>query len=120
MNYYKQMKFDICLMNPPYSTTSNNIHLNFADKVNEISNKQVSIFPISFITKQGIKSQDIYKEKWQNELISVEEVPSSLFVGTSMPNCGIYVFNKDKNEENISNTTYFTNYYRIIWLYETK
>ena len=95
------MKFDICLMNPPYSTTSNNIHLNFADKVNEISNKQVSIFPISFITKQGIKSQDIYKEKWQNELISVEEVPSSLFVGTSMPNCGIYVFNKDKNEENI-------------------
>jgi len=97
-----EKKFDIVLMNPPYSVTSDNIHLKFADKVNEIANKQVSIFPISFITKHGIKSQDVYKEKWQNKLISVEEVDSKLFVGTSMPNCGIYVFNKDKKENNIN------------------
>ena len=33
----KRKKFDICLMNPPYSTTSDNIHLKFVDKINEIS-----------------------------------------------------------------------------------
>lgn len=96
------MKFDICLMNPPYSTTSDNIHLKFVDKINEISIQQVVIFPISFITKQNIKSQIFYKEKWNNILISIEEVPSTLFIGTSMPNCGIYYFNNIKNTDTIS------------------
>ena len=95
------MKFDICLMNPPYATKSNNMHLKFVDRVNDICNKQVSIFPISFVKKHGIKSQDIYKEKFSLYLSEVEEVPSSLFTGTHMQNCGIYVFNKNKNKNNI-------------------
>ena len=94
-------KFDIVLMNPPYSSTSDNIHLKFVDKANEIANSQVSIFPISFITKQNIKSQDEYKDKLQDKLVSVEEVQSSLFIGTAMANCGIYYFNDNKQEENI-------------------
>ena len=96
------MKFDICLMNPPYATSGNNIHLKFVDRINDISNEQVSIFPISLVKNHGIKSQDIYKEKLSKYLSEVEEVPSSLFIGTSMQNCGIYVFNKDKKENNIS------------------
>lgn len=96
------MKFDICLMNPPYATKSNNMHLKFVDRINDISNKQVSIFPILFVKNHGIKSQDIYKEKFSKYLSEVEEVPSSLFTGTRMHNCGIYVFNKYKKENNIS------------------
>ena len=96
------MKFDICLINPPYATSGNNIHLKFVDRINDICNKQVSIFPISLVKNHGIKSQDIYKEKLSIYLSEVEEVPSSLFIGTRMQNCGIYVFNKDKKENNIS------------------
>ena len=88
------MKFDICLMNPPFARGGNNIHLKFVDKINDISYKQVSIFPISLVKNHGIKSQDIYKEKFSLYLSEVEEVPSSLFTGTNMQNCGIYVFNK--------------------------
>ena len=95
------MKFDICLMNPPFARTGNNIHLKFVDRINDICNKQVSIFPISLVKNHGIKSQDIYKEKLSLYLSEVEEVPSSLFTGTNMQNCGIYVFNKNKTEENI-------------------
>ena len=89
-------------MNPPYATAGNNMHLKFVDRINDISNKQVSIFPIILVKNHGIKSQDIYKEKLSKYLSEVEEVPSSLFIGTRMPNCGIYVFNKDKKENNIS------------------
>lgn len=83
-------------MNPPYATRTNNMHLKFVDRVNDICNKQVSIFPILFVKNHGIKSQDIYKEKFSKYLSEVEEVQSSLFIGTRMHNCGIYVFNKDK------------------------
>ena len=96
------MKYDICLMNPPFARAGNNIHLKFTDRINDICNKQVSIFPISLVKNHGIKSQDVYKEKLSKYLSEVEEVPSSLFTGTSMQNCGIYVFNKDKTENNIS------------------
>ena len=88
-------------MNPPFARAGNNMHLKFVDKINDICNKQVSIFPISLVKNHGIKSQDIYKEKLSLYLSEVEEVSSSLFIGTHMFNCGIYVFNKDKTEENI-------------------
>ena len=94
-------KFDICLMNPPYSRSSENIHLKFADKCLDIADKQISIFPISFITKHNIKSQDTYKEKWNDKLVSIEEVPSKLFVGTAMANCGIYYFDNKKEQDTI-------------------
>lgn len=77
------------------------MHLKFVDRVNDVCNKQVSIFPISLVKNHGIKSQDVYKEKLSLYLSEVEEVPSSLFTGTSMQNCGIYVFNKGKKENNI-------------------
>ena len=89
-------------MNPPFARAGNNMHLKFVDRINDICNKQVSIFPISLVKNHGIKSQDIYKEKFSKYLSEVEEVPSSLFTGTNMQNSGIYVFNKDKKENNIS------------------
>ena len=93
-------KFDICLMNPPYSRGTDALHLQFVDKCLEISDKQVAIFPFTFVTKNDIKRQDEYKRKFDDRLTSVEEVDSSLFKGTSMPNVGIYTFSDINNATN--------------------
>lgn len=92
--------FDICVMNPPYAQSTDNLHLKFVDKVLEISKTQISIFPITFVTKRNIKSQDFYKNKWNDKLVSVDEIDSKLFTAVSMLNCGIYVFD-NKPIENI-------------------
>ena len=96
-------KFDVVLMNPPYAQSSDNLHLKFVDKVLEISKTQISIFPLTFVTKRNIKSQDFYKEKWNDNIVSVDEIESGLFTGTSMPNCGIYVFDSKPTKDIIVN-----------------
>ena len=93
-------KFDICIQNPPYSRGTDALHLQFVDKCLEISDKQVAIFPFTFVTKNDIKRQDEYKRKFDDRLTSVEEVDSSLFKGTSMPNVGIYTFSDINNATN--------------------
>ena len=95
-------KIDFILMNPPYATSSDNLHLKFADKCLDIADYQVTVMPISFIVKQNIKSQNVYKEKWDAKLTDIEEVDSKLFEGTTMPNCGIYVFGKESDYININ------------------
>ena len=51
------MKFDIILMNPPYGAKgSNTIHLQFVEKCLELSEKQIAIFPYTFVTKKNNKS----------------------------------------------------------------
>ena len=48
------MKFDICLMNPPYLGSSRNDYnfpLKFLNKVNEISNRVISVQPVQFLYK---------------------------------------------------------------------
>ena len=99
------MKFDVVLMNPPYSNRgTNQIHLRFVDKCLDIADKQVTVMPFTFVTKTGFKKNDKYKEKFSLELIEVEEINSSVFEGTSMPNVGVYVFSKDKLNSEIKIT----------------
>ena len=46
------MKFDIILMNPPYLGSSRNDYnfpLKFLNKVNEISNRVISVQPVQFL-----------------------------------------------------------------------
>ena len=92
------MKFSICLMNPPYGHTgSNTIHLQFVEKCLELSEKQIAIFPYTFVTKKNNKSNNKFKEKFSKYLKSIEEVDSKLFIGTAMPNTAIYLFDNKEN-----------------------
>lgn len=92
-------KFDVCLMNPPYGATgSNTIHLQFIDKCLNVVDKQVVVIPFTFITKT-VKVFNKYKEKFSKYLKSVDEVDSKEFIGTSMPNVGIYIFDKDGSKD---------------------
>ena len=52
------MKFDICLMNPPYlgkNRNDYNIHLKFLNKIATISNNIISVQPIMFLFKTYYK-----------------------------------------------------------------
>ena len=107
-------KYDICLMNPPYGYTGSNvIHLRFVDKILDISNKQVVIFPYSFIVKKNNKLNNKFKEKFSKYLTEVEEVESSKFSGTHMPNVGIYIFDSNKKEDNIKIKPLNTELYKV-------
>ena len=87
------MKFDICLMNPPYgSIGGDTIHLKFVDKCLDIANKQVTVMPFAFVTKIHHKPAKKFKEKFSPYLSEVEEIDSKCFIGTEMYNVGIYVF----------------------------
>ena len=95
-------KFDIVLMNPPYASTGNGvIHLQFVDKCLEISDTQVVIMPFTFVTKIYNKANNKFKEKFSKYLVSIDEIDSSVFEKTTMPNVGIYKFDKNKVEDTI-------------------
>ena len=49
------MKFDICLMNPPYD---NGLHIDFLNKIEEISNKVLSIQPINKFQHAKISNKE--------------------------------------------------------------
>lgn len=103
MNNEGIKKWSFCLMNPPYGMATNTIHLKFVDKCLDIANKQITIMPFKFITKhhncyEKYKKQD----KWNEQLVSVEEVNSSLFKGTAMESVAIYLFENDRKENFIN------------------
>lgn len=56
------MKFDICLMNPPYGTKGDTIANKMFNRVNEISDNVVSIQPSAFITKDK-STRTVLEEK---------------------------------------------------------
>ena len=87
------MKFDICLMNPPYgSVGGDTIHLKFVDKCLDFASTQVVVMPFKFVTKIYHKPAKKFKEKFSPYLSEVEEIDSKCFIGTEMYNVGIYVF----------------------------
>ena len=95
-------KFDVVLMNPPYgSTGGDTLHLRFVDKCLDITDKQIVVMPFTFVTKVNHKTHNKYKERFSRYLSEVEEVDSKLFMGTAMPNCGIYVFGDETQSINI-------------------
>lgn len=105
-------KFDIVIQNPPYSRSGDAIHLKFVENCLKISNKQVAVFPYTFITVDN-KQNKKYKELFNDTIIYVEEVESRLFEGTSMPNVGIYTFDNNKTTDNIEILPLNNNKYNV-------
>ena len=95
-------KFDVVLMNPPYSQRNNNdpIHFKFTEKAINISETQVVIMP-SRIIQTTSKNYDSWKKIFSKTLVSVEEYLGSTFPDTNMPNVGIFVFDINKSSNNI-------------------
>ena len=95
-------KFDICLMNPPYSQRHNNnpIHFQFVENVLGIAEKQIVIMP-SRILHTTSENYNPWKEKFDKTLLSAEELKSDVFEGTSMMDVAIYEFSNNKNTDNI-------------------
>lgn len=86
-------------MNPPYgSVGGDTLHLKFVDKILDIADKQVSIFPYSFVTKLHNKAQNKYKEKFSKYLKSIEEINAKDAFNIKVDSCGIYTF--DSKESN--------------------
>lgn len=96
------MKFDICLMNPPYSQRNNNdpIHFKFTEKILNISKAQVVVMP-SRIIQTTSKNYDPWKKLFSKTLLSVEEYLGNTFSDTTMYNVGIFVFNSNKSSNSI-------------------
>ena len=95
-------KFDICLMNPPYSQRHNNnpTHFQFVEKVLEIVEKQIVIMP-SRILHTTSENYNPWKEKFDKTLLSAEELKSDVFEGTCMMDVAIYELSNNKNADNI-------------------
>ena len=84
------MKFDICLMNPPYSSIENGGYLDikFIDKCTDISNKVISIQPgkmasnakiyRTYFDRKHIKSIDLITPK---EAFGINSLGSWKYVG---------------------------------------
>lgn len=101
-------KFDICLMNPPYGSGNNKIHLEFIEKLCYIVKKQIVLMPFSFIDKVDIGVDNKFNNI-QSQLISVEEISSSEFKDTSMGNIGIYIFDINKKQDDVITIKYLNN-----------
>ena len=101
-------KFDIVLMNPPYGTRIKNepLHFKFVQKCLEISNIQVTLMPFKLINATSERDK-IWKEKFSQNLISVQEEDSKQFKDTGMPNVGIWHWNNNY-DDNIT-ITYLNN-----------
>ena len=94
------MKFDICLMNPPYGSktqhTSPHLHLQFVESTLNITNKLVAVFP-NRIAFSSSKEYDNFKKVFDDRLEEIEEIDSNVFTGTVMPNVGIFKFIEKRN-----------------------
>ena len=91
-------KFDIVLMNPPYS---NKLHEKFLIKVLDISNKGISIQPAVWINKAN-KNRNTFKNiinKCQGrisniEIISHQKINELFGTGNSLQEGGIFMWDK--------------------------
>lgn len=89
------MKFDVCLMNPPYgSSGGDTLHLRFVDALYDITDRLIVVMPFGFVTKD-VKSFRKFQERLSNKLSIVEEIDSNLFNGTAMASVGIYDFDSN-------------------------
>ena len=86
-------RFSVCIQNPPYGSVGGDTrHLRFVDKCLDLAEIQIVVMPFTFVTKIHHKPAKKYKEKFSKYLSEVEEIDYKYFIGTSMPNVGIYVF----------------------------
>ena len=101
----KGKKFNIILMNPPYGNRKYGdefLHHKMTEKCLELSDNVICIMPAKLCTYDTSKDKNRkhFKEVYDNRLVEVEIINSSVFQDTAMMNVGIHVFNKD-NHNNI-------------------
>lgn len=102
------MKFDYIIGNPPYADGKGikNLHLECVNYcVGMFNNKMVIVMPITFLKQSNTKINK-FKKAFDSSLIEVTEYKSTIFEGTTMPNIGIYVFNKSKKADDKINIHY--------------
>lgn len=110
----KGRHFNFVIQNPPYgSVGGDTLHLQFVNKCLDIADKQVALFPYGFITKLYNKPSNKFKDKFSKYLTSVDEVKSSLFTDTHMPNVGIYVFDYNNKNDIITINPINSNNFKI-------
>ena len=95
--YNNGKRFSVILMNPPYGNRGSTLNLDFVNKCLDISDKQITIMPLSIVEK-SVKQFTKYKEKFSKYLIKVDEVNGQEFEGTAQLNVGIYIFDNNKKE----------------------
>lgn len=102
------MKFDYIIGNPPYADGKGvkNLHLECVNYcVDMFNDKMVIVMPIIFLKQSNAKINK-FKKAFDSSLIEVTEYKSTIFEGTTMPNIGVYVFNKGKKADDKINIYY--------------
>ena len=102
------MKFDYIIGNPPYADGKGvkNLHLECVNYcVDMFNNKMVIVMPITFLKQSNTKINK-FKKAFDSSLIEVTEYKSTIFEGTTMPNIGVYVFDKSKKADDKINIHY--------------
>lgn len=101
MLIFNNMKFDVCLMNPPYNRS---LHLKFLYKTIDISDKVISIQPASRLYINIKTRQEFINNYKQNnyKLESVDIINGKDFDAGIRDVCAISYFNKSKNTDNIN------------------
>lgn len=86
------MKFDVCLMNPPYGTTGgDDLHYRFTEKCIQLCDEVVCVMPFALVDKLT-KPNPTWREKLSPYVTLAERVPGNIFVGTDQTDVGIYTF----------------------------
>ena len=88
-------RFDICIQNPPYAGT---LHLQFLEKVIQISNKTVSIQPANWIKPLQYRKPTNIQKNILDKLIDFENISGENareIFSAQMQNLGIYICDKN-------------------------
>ena len=106
MNYYKQMKFDICLMNPPYDK---NLHLKFIRKCINISKNIINISPVRWLTDPFAQYKRSTLKQYEDVAKHIESVESfknnnTLFDIAIYSDLGIYTITNNETDFDYNNS----------------
>lgn len=91
LKYNNMKKWDVCLMNPPYSNGNDGLHLQFTEKCINLADNTICLMPFSFISVKSLTNKK-YIPKLEKQLVDVVEIDSKAFIDTHMANVGIYTF----------------------------
>lgn len=91
LKYNDMKKWDVCLMNPPYSNGNDGLHLQFTEKCINLADNTICLMPFSFISVKSATNKK-YIPKLEKQLVDVVEIDSNAFIDTHMANVGIYTF----------------------------
>lgn len=111
------MKFDICLMNPPYGTTGgDDLHYRFTEKCIEMCDDVICVMPFALVNKLTGKNP-YWRKKLSKNITEVTEINAKqVFVDTEQDNVGIYQFISDDKINELPKTYINSDHIHIIYL----